>query len=747
MAKKIKNTINNLPLLYKAGVVFLLLLVLLNIPPTFSPPAFGKSIAFRIVFSSLFLFFLYDVFFRKNISAFARFIGKVRAKKSFAFFSPLLLTFLLLVSVFFSVDPNFSIFGNPSRGGGFLNFFTLIVFSYFLFFLIKKEEWKIVWNTLFVTGVIATFFAVLQWQGLLGSIIIETASRPYASFGNPTILGAYLSILVFPLLSFLIKEKSKVVRFFYLASLLIIIFGTLLTYTRAAVLGIAVGAVYFALFLPRKEKIFHFIKIGLLSLIILSSFGVYYVNTADLPQFIEDDEFLRGLTSRMDINRALEDPRIGGFIIGWNSILEKPLTGYGVENFAYAFDRHYHPHAPFIDRDIPWWDKAHNLPIEIGTWGGFPALIALLLVFGSLFFALKKKSGDDEENVEKHVMQTTLIAFFVANFFTVDDFTTYLLFVVIISYILVLITKDGEIDLKEEIEKREKLARYKYPFLITSTLLLFFFISNYNMKLLEVNKNMAIAEAYQQQEGCEKALYYAKKATSEKTAIDSYLFFKKSLILNSCIEDDEEKRLKVYEATKKVADLRPTYIRGLTNLGNATMGLIIQSDNKKELLNNAIQYFSKAIEISPHRTPNLANYSILLINNNSIKEALSVADRCLLLEENPTCLFSKGVALFVTEEDDYTNYFNKARELDYDIVRGLNNILNYHIYTENYEAMIPFYLLLIEEEPESAQHYSSIATAYREMGEYAKAREYALKALEIQPGAIHIVNAFLETLK
>ncbi len=745
MAKKIKNTINKIPLIYKVGVSFLLLLVLLNIPPTFSPPAFGKSIAFRIVFSSLLLLFLYDVFFKKNIAVFSRVVAKLKTKKSFAFYTPIILTITLLISIFFSVDPNFSIFGNPSRGGGFLNFFSLIIFSYFLFFLIKKEEWKIVWNTLFVTGVIATLFAVLQWQGLLGSIIIETASRPYASFGNPTILGAYLSILVYPVLALLLQEKGKVMRFVYLTGLSIIIFGTLLTYTRAAIIGIALGALYFALFLPKKEKVFQFIKIGLLSVIILSSFVVYYVNTSPLPEFVEESDFLRGLTGRLMLERALEDPRIGGFIIGWNSILEKPLTGYGVENFSYAFDRHYHPHAPFIDRDIPWWDKAHNLPIEIGTWGGFPAMIALLLIFGSLFFVLKKKN--DEEDMEKHVMRATLITFFAANFFTVDDFTTYLLFAVIIAYILTLTTEEDDFDIKKELEKREKIAPYKYPFLVAGTLLLFFFISNYNMKLLEVNKNITIAEAHQQQESCERALHYAKEATSVGTPIDSYLFFKKSLILNSCIEDEEERRLRVFEATQKVADLRPTYIRGLTNLGNAALGLITQTEDKKELLETSLESFARAIEISPHRAPNLANYSLLLINNNSFKEALAVTERCLLLEENPVCLFSKGVVLFVTEEDDYANYFDKARELDHNIVRGLNSILNYHIYTENYEAMIPFYLLLIEEEPENAQHYSSIATVYRELEDYAKAREYALKALEVQPEAALVVNAFLETLK
>ena len=60
--------------------------------------------------------------------------------------------------------------------------------------------------------------------------------------------------------------------------------------------------------------------------------------------------------------------------------------------------------------------------------------------------------------------------------------------------------------------------------------------------------------------------------------------------------------------------------------------------------------------------------------------------------------------------------------------------------------MIPLYLILIEEDSENPQHLSSVATAYREIGDYKKAREYALKALKARPEASHVVNLFLNSL-
>jgi tetratricopeptide (TPR) repeat protein len=734
-----KNIIKeNLSIIYKIGISLILLLVLLNVPPIFSPPAFGKSIPFRIIFSLIVLIFTYDFFFKKNPSIFRNVVEKIRAKKDLSFFAPLILLFFLTISVFFSIDRNFSIFGDPSRGGGFLNFLFIFLFSYLLFFLLSKEEWKNIWRTLFFTGVTATFFAILQWKDLFGDIIVAKTSRPYASFGNPTILGVYLSVLVFPLFLYFLQEKNKLRKSIYLVSLFLIIFGVLLTYTRAALLGIIFGAIYFGLFFPAKERIFRTLKLGFLLLITLGIFSIWFVTTFGTPSFVKNHDFLHGLTQRMDARTALEDPRIGGFVIGWNAVLEKPLTGYGVENFSYAFDRHYHPDAPFIWKDIPWWDKAHNLPIEIGTWGGFPALLALLLLFITLFLSLRRNSS-----LESHTMKATLIAFFVANFFTVDDFSTYLLFAVIIGYIFSLTVKEKEVDIKKELEKREGFSRYKYPVFVPLVVLTFIFINSYNYRFLMTNRDSVMAEAYHSAGNCEKALLLADKSTEKEIPIISYLLFKKALIVEKCFEG-EELAQKLMSLTKSIVEKRPSYTRAWTNFGVSAMGYVPYAENKEETIEIAKEAFEKAIEISPNRFPIYDQLGQVLLAQGEWEKALNNAEKCLELSDYAPCHFVKGVSLFALGQSQEES-FQKIGER-WDVVRGLNGVINTHIHTKNYAAMIPLYLILIEEDLENPQHLSSVATAYREVGDYKKAREYALKALEAQPEAAGIVNLFLNSL-
>ncbi len=735
-----KNIIQEkLPFIYKLGISLILLLVLLNFPPLFSPPAFGKSIPFRIIFSLILFWFLFDFLFKKSSSIFRKVTEKIRAKKDLSFYAPLILLFTLFISLFFSIDTNFSIFGDPSRGGGFLSFFLIIIFSYFLFFLLSKEEWKNVWRTLFFTGVTAVFFAILQWKQLFGDVIVAQEVRPYASFGNPTILGAYLAILVFPLFIFFFLEKNKVRKSIYLISLFIIIFGILLTYTRAALLGIGIGAIYFALFFPLKERIFRTLKLGFLFFVVLGFFSIYFVTTFGTPQFAKDNSFLEGLTERLDVRNALRDPRIGGFVIGWNAILEKPLTGYGPENFAYAFDRHYHPNAPFIYRDIPWWDKAHNLPIEIGTWGGFPALFALLLVFITLFLSLRKN-----KSLESHAIKATLITFFVANFFTVDDFSIYLIFAVVIGYSFFLTIRESDIDLRKEFEIREHLSRYKTPFLLLFTPLLLLFIINYNYNLLLANKNITLAEAHQKAGNCEIAMNYTDMATTKEVPITHYLLFKKAMIIEKCFEG-REKTEKLFSLTEKIAQKRPSYTRAWTNHGIAAMNSLSYAENKKEMIETAKYSFEKALEISPYRLSTYSQLSQVFLAEGKWEEALDIAEKCLAISDYAPCYFEKGVALFVLGEES-DDSFTKAKE-GWNIVQGINGIINNHIYTKNYEAMIPLYLILIKEDPENPQNYSSIATAYKELGDYKNARKYALKALEVQPAAAPVINEFLDSLK
>jgi O-antigen ligase len=738
MAKKISNAVKEIPFLYKAGVVVILLLPLLNYSPLFAPPAFGKSIPFKIILGLLLIFFVYDIFFSKENAVFERFITKKREKKGFAFYTPLILLFTLFTGVIFSADPNFSIFGGPSRGGGFLNFLFLTFFVYFLFFLLNKKDWGTVWKTIFFTGAVSSIVAFMQWKG----VAMKEVSRAFATFGNPTILGAFLATIIFPLLLFTIKESSKTKKWIYFSLLLLTLAGTVITFSRSALLGLATGLIYFVVFYPKKGKVVKRLKVGFASLLVVACFGVYYVNTNPLPSFVDESSFLSKFTGRLDVKNALRDPRVGGFMIGWEAVKEKPFTGYGMENFAYAFDKHYYPEAPFISRDLPWWDKTHNLPLEMGIGGGFPAMIAVLLVFLSLILVLQKKK--QEQGIEHHAMQATLITFFVINFFTVDDITTYLLLSVIIAYSFYLCFKGEEVDLKKELEKRSIYHKYQTVFFVVAipVFILFAFL---NTSMLVANKDIIKAERYIRAGDCEKGKELADKATKRDNPISFYLLFNKAIIIEKCSQDVEDQK-EIHSILKKVIEKRPLYLRAYTSLGLTTIRIINDSEDRKELMDEAINSYHTTTEISPYRYFSYKNLAVLYLYSGDFKKAKENAEKCLTLKEDNECLFAQGVSLFALGKENASDALKRCDKDKYDVVRRLESILNYHILEEESETLILFYLLLIEEKPDNPQYYSSLAAAYKNIKNYEKAREYALKALELEPRAVNTVNNFLDSL-
>jgi hypothetical protein len=706
MKKKVSEKIKEVPFLYKAGVFLVLLLPLLSFPPIFHPAAFAKGAIFKIIFVAILVFFIYDIFFSKDDSVFKKFVGKIKAQRGFFFFVPLVLLAWLFVAVIFSVDSNFSFFGDPRRGGGFLNFSLLTAFGYFLYLILDKKSWSLAWNILFFTGVGATIFAILQWQGV-GEVITEANRRPSAMFGNPTVLGTYLAVLVFPLLSFLLQEEKRFKKYIYEASFVIIIFGIILTFTRAALLGVGMGLIYFVLFYPKKENIIRNIKIAFIGLIAVTFFGVYYVNTAPMPQFVEENSFLSGFSSRLDIEKALQDPRIGGFIIGWEAVKEKPLLGYGPENFNYAFNKHYHPDIPYLERGL-WWDKAHNLPIELGIWGGFPALAILLFLFASLFWALKKKEDKEKKkSIQKHAIKATLITFFVANFFTVDDFTTYLLLFTIFGYVGFLCSKEEEFDFKQILEKRKKFWKYRNIFLVLIIPFLIYFVY-FNFSMLNANKYINKAEIFFKPEKCEVIEEWVEKATEKDNPISFYLLFKKAIIKDNCRESIEAEE-EIFYILKEATEKNSTHTRSYTNLGTLASALMENEEGEKKdyFLDASIDAFCSAKELSPNRHLSYGHLAVLYLYKEDFNKSLESAEKCLSIinsyppevelmkkeyrpfqkEEQGMCLFLKRFSSFLLEKEIYFNEVEVDKEKAFDPEKLLRIVLDYHVEKNNTETV------------------------------------------------------------
>lgn len=763
------QTQNKCRWVYLVGFFLILALPLLSLPPWFSPPNWGKTIIFRIVLSILIFLFLWQFILSKNqqkISEISEKLSFLVSKKNKIFW--LLVSFfgIYLLATIFSLDPNFSLWGSPYRSGGFVNFAFYIIFGILAFLILKKEDWPKIWDFSILIGIFVSIVAIFQWWGLFKDIFITYETRPPSTIGNPIFLALYFLLLSFLTLSFAIKANPLYKKLLYFSALLIFLFTILLTYSRAAYLGLLAGFLYFILFYPFKKRTVSLaLKLAFFAILVFGIYGVYYVNThPQLPEFIQENKTLRGMVGRFSIERALQDPRISGWKVSWEALKDRPLLGYGPENFAIGFDRYYDPSLKGIEKmpgtAMSWWGRAHNFVFDISLSAGIPALITYLGLFGVLFWRLQKlKKENPDQSLIYHGIQSTFLAYFVANFFSFDAFSTYLISFLLVGYSLHLIS-----EIQQEKQKTEnrnlhrsglgKLRRYKGVILFLLFVLLVWFIWSFNIKPFQVNTEINLAKYESEQSSCQKPLERMEKILPKKSFLDAYLRLKYIEIINQCIEKKELKEAyplakKAVEILKENVKIRPYYTRNWLFLGKCNNLLMENWEENRE--KEARASLEKALELSPKRQEALQELIKTDLLTGKYQEAKEKSEECINLNEKlADCWWLARLShayLNDLEKSDY--YLQIAAEKRYP-VKSQNSWLQLtkaYIEIKNYPGLVETYSELIKLEQDNAQYYASLAFVYKELGQIEEAKKQALKIIELFPEHQKQAEDFLKTLE
>ena len=136
--KRISNQ-NNFYWAYLIGFFFIVAQIINVLPFWTMPNDWGKAIFFRIALSLMIFLFLFQIFFEKISLADIR--NKIKTI-SLPFYLLVTLFGIYLLATLFSVNPHFSLWGDPLRNGGFINFSFYIFLAILAFLIIKKSDWQ-----------------------------------------------------------------------------------------------------------------------------------------------------------------------------------------------------------------------------------------------------------------------------------------------------------------------------------------------------------------------------------------------------------------------------------------------------------------------------------------------------------------------------------------------------------------------------------------------------------------------------
>lgn len=405
-----------------AGVFGGLLMPLVFIPTVIFPFVFSKLSVFQIIVGCTFPAYL----------LLAYMAPEYRPGKHRLFLGILSYFAAVTLSVFFAVDPARAWWGNQERMNG---LFTLLHFLAWLTMttsLIKTwSQWKVLLNYQAVLAVIMALIALWQKADpmLLG---FEAGTRVGGLLDNPIYMGAYQIFNVFFLALLFLKTSSWKMRAWYAIAFFIDMAAFFAGQSRGALLGLAVGVVVFAGYygLNAGSRRARFGILGL-ALTAFLSYGVLYA--------FRDTAFVRGsVFGRLTNFNETVDTRLIAWRIAWDGFKERPITGWGFDNFHILFNQRYNPHSMRFGSYETWFDRSHNTVLDAlamtGALGTVTFFGIFLMLFYSVWHAYREKWIDLPSSA---VLFSLPVAYFVQNLFVFDHpaafSMSYLLYAFVIA--------------------------------------------------------------------------------------------------------------------------------------------------------------------------------------------------------------------------------------------------------------------------------------------------------------------------
>jgi len=321
-----------------------------------------KSIFFRVVMLLLILL----------ISVVILGKGRWRGRGNYVFYSWLIFLASQMFAAIFGTDVYRSMWGNFERmEGGWQLLLIGVYFFCLINFLKNKIDWLWLWRVFLFTSVAV---------GILGLIKngLAIANNDWSTLGNSAYLGVYMMMAVFAAALMFYLNENRYWRGFYLAAGIFYFLILLGSASRAPILGLIIGlfiggAVYYKKF-RAKWKIFFLIVIAMI--FVLGGMVFWQRDSS----FVQVTPFLRRI-SHISLNDTSTNNRLLVWQGGLHAFLDRPILGYGPENFATGLNKHYNP---AISEN--WFDRAHNFFIELLATSGILGFLAFAFF---IFFVFK----------------------------------------------------------------------------------------------------------------------------------------------------------------------------------------------------------------------------------------------------------------------------------------------------------------------------------------------------------------------
>ncbi|QQG45231.1 MAG: O-antigen ligase family protein [Candidatus Sungiibacteriota bacterium] len=699
----------------------------------------GKNFAFRILVEVLFAFWV------GLMVAWPKYRPRL---------TPLLKAstiFILIVFLadLFSPSPYRAFFSNYERMEGFM-----MVFHLWLYFLMlsnvfrTKKDWLVFWHSTLAASIVVGFVALMQKLGY--RVSIQGGYRVDSTIGNPAYLAAYLSLNVWIIFMMLRRFWSRWwLRIVYTAALLFELIIIYFTATRGAAVAFALITPLMALavviFWPRLfPNRISWRPLAVAAVLVFFAIPVIFWQLRN-THLIRSNQILNRFGS-ISLQDTTTQARFSIWKMSLRGVLERPLFGWGQENYYLVFQKYFDPK---LYSSEPWFDRSHNVVLDWLVHTGVFGFVAFFSMLGAAFWgvgrAIRRGRIDAGEGI---FLGAALGSYFIQNLFVFDNLNTYLLLFAFFAYTNSLYEGEPE-------GRPSSIPNPNYGLAMGGAALLLVLLLFYPLHFKPIRQAQALisalrlsysnGNAVQIRTAFEQALSYQSFGTTEVR--EQLGTFARGVPNIQRFTEDEQRgfvNFAVEELKKEI--LKPSrdakHMIFIASILNQAARL------NPAYVDEAVTIMREAIRLAPAKQIFYFELAQAYILRKEYDQAIEVLRQAVQLEPN----YGKATGnLFVVgalagRADIMNEAFGKIN-LKTAGEETLNTVGKIYRNSGAYEQARKVYEQLVEISPEKASYHATLAALLGELGEYELAKKEIGQTVALDPAAGEEARVFLEMLK
>lgn len=649
------------------------------------------------------------------------------------------------LATIFSQNPSRAFFSSRERLTGYFFLAHLAAFFFIVSSVFRTAtERRMILQASVIVSVFASLYGLAQLWGLVHLPVRQVGQlRVFSTLGNPSFLASYLLFHIFFGGYLIATEKRKSLRRIWVGAIIVNTFLLFLTGTRGAYLGFYAGVVSLAIIASFlfQEKYRGRFRLATLALFIAPIILFALFQSGVIPR----NFYFARLTDPYSLWQGGIRNRVLAWRIGWDAFGEKPLFGWGPDQFNVAFDKHFDTELISIyGAAESWFDRAHNVFVDalvMAGMAGFLAMLALLIVMMIKIF----EPGQKEFSA---FLTAGLIAYIVQGFFIFDSFGSYLPLFLLAA----LLTPLGS----NSIPHRERRIS---PFFLAALVA---------GALLFLGINVASARA--------QALGWRAFTFINEDPASFTKLWEKSRNYKSPYERDMWVELTEYLLGEAPWVIRPKFsLPVMLNYAQVSKKQFLDLESRQKL--DAMMYYqagrlgnflgilgefdpefvgnnlAKALELSPRRLDIYYEFAEMERLKGNPEGQFDWIEKAIALDEKVSfSWWNLGIAYA-----DKKEYRKAVQSLERAIEMGYKRwkddaeqipyiVAIYDAGAGPIERIVEFWEAATEIDKNNAQFFASLAASYAAKGDREKARAAALRAAAIDPSFKPEAEKFLQQL-